>query len=236
MRSQDDSGQTGIGSPADPSLPVFVDSTGRRARVLRRAGYGVAGTAAAYLAVLGLSLLGATPFAPDALLPPLPGESTAPTAPERQGRDDGPRPPSGVLDPERGGVGDAGTAVGPGSLLVPLTAPGGPQLAPVTPPVPGDPVPAEPEPPADPQTPQEPDAPAPDEPSAPAPDDPSAPGTDPVPPPPDDPSAPEPPPGTPEPTPPAEPPQTPSGPPEAPGPPPATGGAPTGDTPAAGAS
>ncbi|CAL9606431.1 hypothetical protein SUDANB132_05545 [Streptomyces sp. enrichment culture] len=217
---------------------MFVDSTGRRARVLRRAGYGVAGTAAAYLAVLGLSLLGATPFAPDALLPPLPGESTAPTAPERQGQDDGPRPPSGVLDPERGGVGDAGTAVGPGSLLVPLTAPGGPPLAPATPPVPGDPVPADPEPPApaDPQTPQEPDAPAPDEPSAPAPDDPSAPGTDPVPPPPDDPSAPEPPPGTPEPTPPAEPPQTPSGPPEAPGPPPATGSAPTGDTPAAGAS
>ncbi|MET9369979.1 hypothetical protein ACIRPR_24810 [Streptomyces griseoflavus] len=236
MRSQDDSGRTGIGASADPGLPVFVDSTGRRARVLRRTGYAVAGTAAAYLAVLGLSLLGATPFAPDALLPPLPGDSTAPSAPQRQDQEAGPRTPSGVLDPDRGGAGDAGTAVGPGSLLVPLlTPPDGPLLAPATPPVPGEPVPAEPDPPApaDPPAPQEPDAPAPDEPSAPAPDDPSAPATggDPVPPPPpDDPPAPEPPPGTPQPTPPSEP-QAPSGPPVTPD---ATGGPPPGGTPAAG--
>ncbi|OSP39604.1 hypothetical protein B7767_30750, partial [Streptomyces sp. 13-12-16] len=111
---------------------MFVDSTGRRARVLRRTGYGVAGLAAAYLMVLVLSLMGATPFAPGVLLPPLPGEATAPSVPDREGGpDDGPRPPGGVLDPGRS---DAGTAVGPGSPLVPLlTPPGGPLLTPAAP-------------------------------------------------------------------------------------------------------
>ncbi|MFI1420704.1 hypothetical protein ACH4VX_22500 [Streptomyces sp. NPDC020731] len=241
MRSQDDSGHTGIGSSADPDLPVFVDSTGRRARVLRRTGYGVAGAAAAYLAVLGLSLLGATPFAPGSLLPPLPGESTAPSAPERQGQDDGPQPPSGVLDPGRSGFADAGPAVGPGSLLVPLlTSPGGPLLTPAAPLVPGAPVPPVP---AEPESPATGAAPSPEEPDTPAPDDPSAPGpgtgSEPAPPPPDDPPAgtdeppaPEPPPGTPQPTPPSgpsEPPQAPPGPPDAPG------GSPPGGAPAAGA-
>ncbi|MFD7703555.1 hypothetical protein [Streptomyces caelestis] len=225
MRSQDDSGHTRIASPADPCFPVFVDSTGRRARVLRRTGYGVAGLAAAYLMVLVLSLMGATPFAPGALLPPLPGEATAPSVPDREGGpDDGPRPPGGVLDPGRSGFGDAGTAVRPGSPMVPLlTPPGGPLLTPAAPPVPGGPAPAGPDSPATgvPPAPQEPDAPAPDDPSAPGPGT----GSEPAPePPPDDPPAgtdeppaPEPPPGTPRPTPPPGQPEPPQAPSDAPG-------------------
>ncbi|MHC3472740.1 hypothetical protein ACYF6T_29175 [Streptomyces sp. 7R007] len=49
--------------------PVFVDSSGRRARRLRRAGYAAAGLCAAYTVVLGLSFMGATPFAPRTVLP-----------------------------------------------------------------------------------------------------------------------------------------------------------------------
>ncbi len=208
-------------SPADPCFPVFVDSTGRRARMLRRTGYGVAGLAAAYLMVLVLSLMGATPFAPGVLLPPLPGEATAPSVPDREGGpDDGPRPPGGVLDPGRS---DAGTEVGPGSPLVPLfTPPDGPLLTPAAPLVPGGPVPPVPAEPDSPTTgvppaPQEPDAPAPDDPSAPGPGTGSEAAPEPPPdgPPPgtDEPPAPEPPPDTPPPTPPpgpSEPPQAPS--------------------------
>ncbi|MFD7687919.1 hypothetical protein [Streptomyces sp. NPDC059781] len=231
MRSQDDSGHVRTVSPTDPCFPVFVDSTGRRARVLRRTGYGVAGLAAAYLTVLVLSLMGATPFAPGALLPPLPGEATAPSVPDREGGpDDGPRPPGGVLDPGRSDFGGAGTAVGPGSPLVPLlTPPGGPLLTPAAPLVPGGPeppVPAEPEPPATgvPSAPQEPDAPAPDDPFAP---DPGT-GSEPAPEPPagtDEPPAPEPPPDTPQSTPPPGPSEPPSD---------APVGSPPGDAPVAG--
>ncbi|MFF9487520.1 hypothetical protein [Streptomyces sp. NPDC014676] len=226
MRSQDDSGYMRTVSPADPCFPVFVDSTGRRARMLRRTGYGVAGLAAAYLMVLVLSLMGATPFAPGVLLPPLPGEATAPSAPDREGEpDDGPRPPGGVPDPGRSDFGGAGTAVGPGSPPVPLfTPPGGPLLAPAAPLVPGGPVPPVPAEPVSPTTgvppaPQEPDAPvpAPDDPSAPGPGTGSEPAPEPPPdgPPPgtDEPPASEPPPKTPPPTPPpgpSEPPQAPS--------------------------
>jgi hypothetical protein len=49
--------------------PVFVDSTGRRARVIRRLAYVAAVLCAAYTAVLALSFLGATPFAPRTVLP-----------------------------------------------------------------------------------------------------------------------------------------------------------------------
>ncbi|MEU7470933.1 hypothetical protein AB0A94_20765 [Streptomyces sp. NPDC044984] len=232
----------GIESPAGVSVPVFVDSSGRRARVLRRTGYGVAGLAAAYMAMLGLSLMGATPFAPGAMLPPLPGDVTAPSAPERRSPDDGGRLPGGVLDPGRRGLG--GVAGGPGSPPVPLlTSPGAPLLTSGSLLVPGGPVPtvpAEPEPSAT-------GTPA-DRPAAPAPGDPSAPtpgtGSGPAPPPPpgtdeppaadtDDPSAPppapEPPPGTPQPTPPAPPQEAPSGTPGDPG------ASPPGDAPVTGA-
>ncbi|MFZ4191349.1 hypothetical protein [Streptomyces pseudogriseolus] len=107
MRQPSDAGAV-TGEPEGPD-PVFVDASGRRARLLRRAGYGAAGLAAGYLSVLALSLMGATPFAPEALLPPLPGESS-PTAPLRQDAEGGARSPEE----------EAGAAVGPGSPLIPL--------------------------------------------------------------------------------------------------------------------
>ncbi|MEV5364096.1 hypothetical protein AB0L12_15220 [Streptomyces cellulosae] len=108
MRQSSDSGAV-TGEPEGPD-PVFVDASGRRARLLRRTGYGAAGLAAGYLSVLALSLMGATPFAPEALLPPLPGESS-PTAPLRQDAEGDERSPE-----------DAGAGVGPGMPVVPLIA------------------------------------------------------------------------------------------------------------------
>ncbi|MGH3486801.1 MAG: hypothetical protein ACRDP8_02625 [Actinopolymorphaceae bacterium] len=52
--------------------PVFVDSSGRRARVARVVKFGITGLCALYTTVLGLSLAGATAIAPSTLLP-LPG-------------------------------------------------------------------------------------------------------------------------------------------------------------------
>ncbi|MFD8253753.1 hypothetical protein [Streptomyces werraensis] len=223
MRQPSDSGAV-TGEPEGPD-PVFVDASGRRARLLRRAGYGAAGLAAGYLSVLALSLMGATPFAPEALLPPLPGES-APTAPLRPDAEGDARPPE-----------DAGAGVGPGMPVVPLIAgagdnpagalllppgadPGSVAGVPVQPPEPGgvevtdgsEPSgePGDAEEPGAPEEPQEPGA---GEPSAPgdggdseAPppgtDDPSGPGTD-SPPEPSGPGTDNPPepPGTPQPTP-----------------------------------
>ncbi|MER7795053.1 hypothetical protein [Streptomyces sp. NPDC097640] len=52
-----------------PESPVFVDSSGRRARLLRRAGV-VAGIALlGYATMLAVAFMGATPFAPETLIP-----------------------------------------------------------------------------------------------------------------------------------------------------------------------
>ncbi|MGA5441116.1 hypothetical protein ACPCKW_16555 [Streptomyces griseoincarnatus] len=211
MRQPSDSGAM-TGEPEGPD-PVFVDASGRRARLLRRAGYGAAGLAAGYLSVLALSLMGATPFAPEALLPPLPGES-APTAPLRQDAEGDARLPQ-----------EAGAGVGPGTPLIPLIAgeepagslllppgadPGSVAGVPVQPPDAGGVEvtdgPTPPEEPGDdaeePGAPEEPQEPGAGEPSAPGDggdseppppgtDEPSGPGTD---------DPPEPP-GTPQPTP-----------------------------------
>lgn len=83
---------------------MFVDSSGRRARLLRRTGYGLAGLAAAYMAVLGLSLMGATPFAPRTILP-LPEDSPAPAAPKAP---TGGLPSTPADPPGRWGAGDLG--------------------------------------------------------------------------------------------------------------------------------
>ncbi|MDW6058561.1 hypothetical protein SAZ11_11360 [Streptomyces sp. FXJ1.4098] len=49
--------------------PVFVDSSGRRARVFRRVGV-VAGIASVgYATVLAVAIMGGTPFAPETLIP-----------------------------------------------------------------------------------------------------------------------------------------------------------------------
>ncbi|MEU0167379.1 hypothetical protein ABZ214_18225 [Streptomyces iakyrus] len=107
---------------------MFVDASGRRARYLRRTGYGLAAGAATYMAVLGLSLMGATPFAPGAILP---GDIAAPAAP-------GPRTPDRA-PPAPGGppASDRLEPAGPSNLLIPqFTAPGPPVAPPL---VPGDP-------------------------------------------------------------------------------------------------
>ncbi|MDT3725353.1 hypothetical protein ROS62_10790 [Streptomyces sp. DSM 41972] len=109
------------GEPEGPD-PVFVDASGRRARLLRRAGYGAAGLAASCLSVLALSLTGATPFAPEALLPPLPAESS-PTAPQRQDAEGDARPSE-----------ETGAGVGPGAPLIPLVVGADPAGSPLQPP------------------------------------------------------------------------------------------------------
>ncbi|MDX3387218.1 hypothetical protein PV682_38115 [Streptomyces niveiscabiei] len=53
----------------NPAAPVFTDRTGRRARVVRRLAVTAGALCAAYTAVLLLSFLGATPFAPRSVLP-----------------------------------------------------------------------------------------------------------------------------------------------------------------------
>ncbi len=54
------------------TAPVFVDSTGRRGRVVRRLAYGFGALCVAYTIALALSFMGAAPFAPGTLLP-IPG-------------------------------------------------------------------------------------------------------------------------------------------------------------------
>src|SRR5688500_15694840 len=49
--------------------PVFVDSSGRRPRWVRRVGWGMGGICVTYCLALGLSLAGAAPFAPETLMP-----------------------------------------------------------------------------------------------------------------------------------------------------------------------
>ncbi len=63
-----------IGTSQDP---IFVDATGRRARVVRRVGYLLTGLCATYTIVLGLSLAGVTSIAPNTLVP-LPGVPSEP--------------------------------------------------------------------------------------------------------------------------------------------------------------
>ncbi len=127
------SGHTGRQSSTGASTPVFVDSSGRRALILRRTGYGMAGLAAAYMAVLGLSLMGATPFAPQTILP-VPGDAAGPAAPEQYPQGRTPSAPGDPLAPVGPGPYGRGIA-GPGVLLIPQLTPNGvpPLLAPFAP-------------------------------------------------------------------------------------------------------
>jgi hypothetical protein len=188
-------------SPNTAGSTVFVDSTGHRARMLRRTGYGFAGVASTYVVVLGLSLLGATPFAPGVLLP-VPGVSGAPAAPEpgalgSDGKDGAHLPPAlplpllqdprGLMPspsgapgvwgrmPVPGGLmpGNSTLASGPSALLVPglSTVTGGPPSTPGTSPPISAPVPPATAGPAA-EGPQVPDAPqAPETPVPPPPPD-----------------------------------------------------------------
>ncbi len=189
-------------SSSEPSLPVFVDASGRRARNLRRTGYGLAACAATYMVVLGMSLMGATPFAPGAILP---GDIAAPAAPE-------PRSPERTpLTPPDG----PSVAAGPSDLIVPqLTTPG----PPLVPPLLRNPPSSAPAPPDTPgpqapttQAPLSPEQPtATDAPPAPAPGTGSTPASPPPAPPAPEPPAPAPPPA-PQPTGPATSPAAPPG-------------------------
>lgn len=82
---------------ADQEGPVFVDSSGRRARTVRRLTYGLGVPCAVYTVVLVLSFMGATPFAPRSVLP-VPGvPSQAPgDVRENTPRDPSDTPPSEV--------------------------------------------------------------------------------------------------------------------------------------------
>lgn len=117
------------------SGPVFVDSSGRRARRVRRIGWIVGGVCAVYTVGLVLSLTGATPIAPRTLLP-LPGmPSTAPGEGEAEARAvDVPSEPSagptaaagsGRTDYVRTGTRSRGVAAPPGATgraVAPVTA------------------------------------------------------------------------------------------------------------------
>ncbi|MET8329943.1 hypothetical protein [Streptomyces sp. NPDC005181] len=75
--------------------PVFVDSSGRRARLLRRAGLALGITCVGYTAVLGLAFMGGISMSPSELLP-------FDGAPSAQGGPDGNTPP-GVTGAPPGG-------------------------------------------------------------------------------------------------------------------------------------
>lgn len=84
----------------DATGPVFVDSTGRRGRTIRRVAYGLGALCAAYTVVLVLSFMGATPFAPKTMLPVPgvpsgePGTVGETTRPDLPGTPTSPRIPS----------------------------------------------------------------------------------------------------------------------------------------------
>ncbi|WP_326740021.1 hypothetical protein [Streptomyces sp. NBC_01022] len=74
--------------PSAQDGPVFVDSSGRRARLLRRAGAVLGATCVGYAAVLALSFMGGISLSPSTLLP-FDGTSNA------QGGPGGGPPPGG---------------------------------------------------------------------------------------------------------------------------------------------
>lgn len=68
--------------------PVFVDSSGRRPRWVRRVGWGMGGICVTYCLTLGLSLAGAAPFAPETLMP-IRDRDSEPSIGAADGRDRG---------------------------------------------------------------------------------------------------------------------------------------------------
>lgn len=74
--------------PSAQDGPVFVDSSGKRARLLRRAGAVLGATCVGYAAVLALSFMGGISLSPSTLLP-FDGTSNA------QGGPGGGPPPGG---------------------------------------------------------------------------------------------------------------------------------------------
>ncbi|WP_392673874.1 hypothetical protein [Streptomyces sp. LN785] len=75
--------------------PVFVDGSGRRARLLRRAGIALGLGCAGYVAVLGLAFMGGISMSPSELLP-------FDGAPSAQGGPGAKTPPDGAGTPPSG--------------------------------------------------------------------------------------------------------------------------------------
>ncbi|WP_406437222.1 hypothetical protein OHB14_59730 [Streptomyces sp. NBC_01613] len=122
----------------DGSAPVFVDSTGRRGRRIRRVVYAAGALCAAYAGVLVLSFMGATPFAPRTILPvpglpsekpgtvretpreDLPGASVAPSSGGASlSPSEVPGPSALPTDPSSGGGGSSDPATEPSASPTP---------------------------------------------------------------------------------------------------------------------
>lgn len=90
---------TRASAPSAQDGPVFVDSSGRRARLLRRAGAVLGVTCVGYAAVLALTFMGGISWSPSTLLP-FDGTSDA-----RGGPGGGPPGDSGAYAPPSTGTG-----------------------------------------------------------------------------------------------------------------------------------
>ncbi|WP_327179302.1 hypothetical protein OG599_31120 [Streptomyces sp. NBC_01335] len=92
----------GPARPEPGEGPVFVDASGRRARLLRRAGAVLALAVVGYAAVLGLAFMGGLSMSPSRLLPFGTGQP-AEAAPGGIAPPDGsPRPTGGATPPTAG--------------------------------------------------------------------------------------------------------------------------------------
>ncbi|MFK4186517.1 hypothetical protein ACI2L4_21215 [Streptomyces sparsogenes] len=101
--------RTASGTASDG--PVFVDSSGRRARLLRRAGVLAGITFLGYVMVLALAFMGGTPFAPETLIPGNTGASGEKEQSNKGGADKGnSAPPSPAGGESASGSGDFATA------------------------------------------------------------------------------------------------------------------------------
>ncbi|MFE1026730.1 hypothetical protein ACFW5I_19530 [Streptomyces sp. NPDC058818] len=118
--------------------PVFVDTSGRRARLLRRLGLLVGVVCVGYAAVLGLAFMGiGTSVSPSSLLPFGGGQDAGPGPGGGAGPQGGlmptGTPPTGAATPPTGGPTGAATPPtgGPTGAATPPT--GGPNGAPTAP-------------------------------------------------------------------------------------------------------
>src|SRR3954453_22913653 len=110
-------------SPQAAPIPVFVDDTGRRQRLVRLVGWVVGGVTVAYLALLGISLVGSPGLLPLSL-PAIGRILPEGSAPEigtavnfgHGGREL--RPAGQAVDPVRVDAGATGMTTGPGVQLV----------------------------------------------------------------------------------------------------------------------
>src|SRR3954447_26161471 len=114
-------------SPQAAPIPVFVDDTGRRHRLVRLGGWVVGGVTVAYLSLLGISLVGSPGLLPLSL-PAIGRILPDGSAPQigtavKFGHDGGARRPAGqAVDPAGVDAGATGTSSGPDAHPVPQPA------------------------------------------------------------------------------------------------------------------